>query len=303
MQRFSARVNVITHSDFPPPASIPAPGTSLYLTGALYKLTGSSQAFIGRGSDGALYVIKYHGFPGPYGLMNEVIGVELIRKLGLPCPEWQPIHVPAEFLDRHPDLWFQNGKIAIRPSGELHFASRLILSEGDSPTYQIVPRSWWRRVENRADLVAMTVLDLWMNSCDRRQAVFVSADRTKNLRAVFIDNDHILGGRFGGEQTCARLVLRRDLEAYRDVWSLPAAEHWKNVIENIDERWLAAMLTRVPREWATPSMLAHSLEQLRIRRPRLGALIREADTVLSTGHSAESTRPVCATRPDFLRYA
>lgn len=52
----------------------------------LYKLCGSSQPSMIRGSDGGFYVVKFFGYPGRQGLINEVVGAELLQKMRLPSP-------------------------------------------------------------------------------------------------------------------------------------------------------------------------------------------------------------------------
>src|SRR5579875_4083509 len=82
-------------------------------TGFLYKLCGSSQPSLLKGSDGGFYVVKFNGFPGRQGLANEVVGTELIRAIGLPGPDWTPIEVTDEFLDANPGLWFQHESCSV----------------------------------------------------------------------------------------------------------------------------------------------------------------------------------------------
>lgn len=81
----------------------------------LYKLGGSSQPCIIQGSDNRFYVVKFHGHAGERGLLNEVVGSELIRQMGLPSPGWTRIEVSADFIDRHPGLWFVTENASSKP--------------------------------------------------------------------------------------------------------------------------------------------------------------------------------------------
>lgn len=282
-----------TDTEQPPPVEV---------VGALHKLNGCSQPSIVRCSDGELYVIKFHGFPGAFGLMNEVVGSELVRRLGLPGPDWRPLMVTDEFLADHPELWYRAGNRLIRPIGNLHFGSRLVFGETEDPVYHCIPPDWWDRVENRIDFIAMMVTDMWMNNCDRRQAVF--AETLKDtIRAFFIDHDQILGGRFGDAKTCAAMVAIRNLSSLRRFWDLAAAERWESVIERLDEGWILSTMDAIPREWAPPSWRSQAVSVLLDRRRRLAAYVRELNGLMASrddiGSQSQTTRAVCATVPYF----
>lgn len=272
---------------------------SVSVTGWLYKLNGCSQPSLITASDGSFYVVKFNGFPGRDGLMNEVVGTELARRVGFPTPNWRPVQVSDGFLDEHPGMWYRQGNTVIRPRAGLHFGSQLAPDGQVRRVYQVIPREWWGHVDNRADFVGMVVLDCWMNNCDRRQAIFVrTAER--GFRAYFVDFDHALGGRHRDRQACPRVVMVPDLTAYKGVWSLAAADRAKRAIEEIGEDWIASMLQSVPESWRDDAMVARAFAELLLRRHQLDAFIREADFTLTHSHSVPFNRPRCATVPRFL---
>lgn len=274
---------------------------ALAVTGVLYKVNGFSQPSIVKGSDGRLYVLKCNGFPGPDGLANEVIGAELIRHFGLPAPAWTPIYLSDEFIDANPEIWFRTGTTVIRPAAGLHFGSRLLIGDGPNDrSYQVIPRSWWKRVVNRRDFLGMLVLDLWANNCDRRQAVFIRSVKTQKLRAVFIDNDHLLGGRWGNETTSPRRVMCPDLSAYVGLPLEREAERFIGLSHSVDDRWIDGMLERVPADWATAAMKKAKRAQLIQSRWRLDRLVWDALSLLKTGYSVAAHAAVSATRPAYL---
>jgi hypothetical protein len=120
------------------------------------KLDGSSQPSKVCTENGALYVVKFREFTGRYGLLSEVIGAELMSRMDLPAPKWEPIRFTDAFIDEHPEMWRRSSPNAagIRPGAGLHFGSVLTLSnEGDDHTYQLIPTAWIDRVSNRQDFV------------------------------------------------------------------------------------------------------------------------------------------------------
>jgi len=266
-----------------------------------YKLCGSSQPSILQASDGAFYVVKFNGFPGSQALANEVVGTALIRRAGLPAPDWMPIEVSSDFLDQNPALWFSNGDAPIRPRPGIHFGSRLIEASGERRTYQMIPHSWIKRVQNRADFLGMLVLDLWTNNCDRRQAVYLSNGR--GLQARFIDNDFMFGGKFGYDRTCPRRAMVHDLSLYSGLWNEDSVQQWLEKFDGISENTIRRIVASVPEEWATGELRRRILSQLLTRRSILPRLLNDARHVLASGYSISYHRPRHATEPAQIRGA
>jgi hypothetical protein len=275
---------------------VPAP---CEVTEVLYKLNGVSQPSLVAAADGNLYVAKFRGFPGTHGVANEVIGTEVVRRLGLPVPEWRPLSFSREILDRHPELWYRNGNTSIRPESGLHFGSRLLMPERGR-VYQVIPRIWWRRVENCADWAALLMIDLWINDCDRRQAVFVPGAGRRGLRAVFIDYDSAFGGRFGNEETTPRMAMTYDLTPYEETWTEKLSRHWLGAINGLSDDWLAEAVSSVPEGWASSGMLEEKLWQLHARRRRLASMVGDVRQVLDTSYSIKLENATGATRPRYL---
>lgn len=262
----------------------------------LYKLCGSGQSSIIQGSDGAFYVVKFNGFPGPQRLANEVVGTELIRALGLPVPDWAVLEISNDFLDENPGSWFSAGSKKIKPQQGFHFGSRLIEAPEDQCTYQMIPHSWVSRIQNRQDFLGVLVLDMWANNCDRRQAVFLSCAQ-KQLYASFIDNDSMFGGKFGFEITCPRRAMVYDLNVYRGLWNRKTVEQWVHRINGIGEEKIREIVDSVPSDWATQGIRMEIIQQLRARRALLPNLLLDAESVLDSGYSVQYNRPRYATEP------
>lgn len=265
-----------------------------------YKLCGESQPSVLRGSDGAFYVVKFDGFPGrSQGLLNEVVGTELIRRMGLPAPDWVRIEVSDEFIERNPKLWFcTGGGSAIKPKQGIHFGSRLIEGPDEQRTYRDIPNHWIEKVENRTDFLGVLVLDLWANSCDRRQAVYLG-EPEQELHATFIDNDYMFGGKSGNDTTCPRRAMVPDLDMYKGLWNTKDVQKWLQKIDGIDDDETRQIVASVPDAWADDTGRSRILDMLRTRRSRLSSLLNEAKDVLASGHSVKLSRARNATEPDF----
>jgi hypothetical protein len=276
--------------------------TKVRATRYLYKLCGSSQPSIIQGSDNAFYVVKFNGFPGHQSLVNEVVGTELILRMGLPAPQWVPIEIASEFIDANPELWFctENGRL--RPIPGMHFASRLIEAREEQRTYQMIPHSWIERIDNRLDFLGVLILDLWANNCDRRQAVFLS-DNRQRLRASFIDNDYMFGGKFGDDTTCPRRAMVYDLSVYEGLWNLQIVQEWCHKINGIGENAIRSIVANVPDDWADDHIRLRILNQLSARRMMLPRLLNEVQDVFRSGYSVQYNKARNATQPSPLRNA
>ena len=249
----------------------------------LSKFNGSSQPSVVVTTDGP-FVVKFRQFTGQNGLLSEVVGAELMTRMGLPVPKWNPIFFTDEFLDANPKLWYKQSSLqGLRPEAGLHFGSRLTLAGNPNYTYGVIPNAWIDRVVNRGDFVGALLLDLWANNCDRRQCLFLPLDGTQCLQAVFIDNDHMLGGFKNDEKTCPRRTMVANENFYRDVWTDLIVARWKSVIDGIDEKCLDSIIAKVPMEWADVPALHFALTELVLRRAKLESLIAEVDNALTHG--------------------
>lgn len=262
----------------------------------IYKLCGTSQPSIILASDGAWYVVKFNGFPGSQALINEAVGSQLLRLMGLPSPDWTPIEASSDFIDRNREAWF-HAKSPIRPHPGLHFGSRIIEAPGEQRTYQLIPHSWIGKIKNRGDYLGALILDLWANSCDRRQAVFLSDEDQNQLHATFIDNDWMFGGKFGDETTGPRRAMVCDLDYYEGLWSEKSVKEWLQKIDGIDENAIGKVLLNVPKEWAGWDVRTRIFDQLRKRRSMLPSLVSEAREYFNSGDSFQYHGTRNATKP------
>jgi len=256
------------------------------------KLSGASQPCEVLTTGALLYVVKFRDFTGKYGLVSEVLGAELMSRIGLPVPEWAPIEITDEFLDASRRAWRRSTDDGpgIRPGAGLHFGSRLTLSSGERPTYEVLPASWAGKITNIDDFTGALLLDLWLNNCDRRQAVFLASGGAQ-LRAVFIDNDHMLGGYFGNEKTNPLRVMGSNRAIYRSAWQEDSIAKWQEKIGALDDGIIDDVLGTVPEQWTTGDMLEHVRAELKMRKRSLESLIGEVETALATPDRGEIHTP------------
>ncbi|HEX4036620.1 MAG TPA: HipA family kinase [Acidobacteriaceae bacterium] len=268
---------------------------TLHAIKPLRKLNGSSQPSLVLADDGRSYIVKFREFTGLHGLMNEALGAELMRCLGLPVPRWRPLNFTDSFLDRHPQLWYRSRAAdpGIRPRAGLHFGSLLVDPAPGQSVYQVIPPSWIPRVANRQDFVGALLLDLWTNQCDRRQCLFVAQPGDQSLQAVFIDNDHLFGGDFGDEKTCARRAMLRNLQWYRAIWTDPLIALWMDRITSIDRTALDAIFRIVPSAWANQADLVNARMQLERRHKQLELFVEDISEVLRDGHCLSMSGTTC----------
>jgi hypothetical protein len=224
---------------------------------------------------GELWVLKWRDGGGPQTGMKEVVGTELMARMGLPVPRWSAILVTDEFLDRFPEVWMERSDGGwVRPEAGLHFGSSLTLSANGLPTYQVIPRSWHDRVANRRDFVGALLADLWMNNCDRRQCLFLTEGGS--LRARFIDHDCCLGGFNGEGVTTARQLTMPSPELFRDVLDESVVAEWMDKVDGLGADVLERIVEEIPAEWADAAAMERTREQLAMRRNRLEGLMAGA---------------------------
>lgn len=246
------------------------------------KLNGCTQPSIVMTTGAELWVLKFRNFGNPNALLNEAVGTGLMSQMGLPTPRWSPILVTDEFIDSHPEAWFQRpGITALRPEPGLHFGSRLTLSADGLPTYQVIPTLWHDRVANREDFAGALVADLWTNNCDRRQCLFLSTGH--KLHATFIDNNACFGGFKGTARASPRLLMMPSPQLFVEALKESVLSHWKRVVDRISEPPLDQLFEQIPSEWADASAVHHTRAQLTSRHNRLEVMLAEAVAYLRGG--------------------
>ena len=137
------------------------------------KLRGGSQPILVRANDGFFYIVKFlNNLQGSNLLFNKALGTELFRRAGLLTPEWRPVHISDDFLDRNPACWMETEDGPRRPKAGWCFGSRY-LSLKNSALFEILPYGSFSRIGNRRDFWTAWVLDAFCGHADNRQALFL----------------------------------------------------------------------------------------------------------------------------------
>ena len=240
----------------------------------LRKMRGGSQSCLVRGEDENLYVIKMVGNPqGSEVLLNEALGTQLMRDIGLPVPAWSLIELTADFIDSTPQLWFDIGASQrSAPKSGLHFGSKLVVA--DSTAYEYLPVEWFVQVVNRSDFIGALLFDVWCSHGDRRQAVFIP-NMGRNLEAVFIDQGALFSNARTSTPRTNLCAMYWDPEIYAGLDAGELLPFWESRIQNFDLVQFEREFTLIglPSEWYTPTnATANILSKLKQRQKSLGRL-------------------------------
>lgn len=236
------------------------------------KMRGGSQPILVSASDRQFYVVKFvDNLQGPNVAFNEAIGCELFRQVGLPVPEWTPVYVSDEFLDKNPECWIEGEHGRFRPRAGWCFGSRFMGLNGYR-LFEILPVRSFNRIRNRKGFWIAWVLDVLCGHSDNRQAVFVKG-RARSLVAYFIDHGHLFGGPKGNASPLFWACRYLDREIYPYV-NAEDAHDIVLAIEQIDMNSLIECAKWLPFDWRTSSALSRlELFGERISRP---AFLRNA---------------------------
>jgi hypothetical protein len=223
------------------------------ITRFIRRLHGSSQSWLAVGSDFANYVVKFNSNPqGQNLLFNEAFGSELYRAVGLLTAGWCPIQVDDESLDRNPQVWFEVPNGTRRPDSGLHFGSRFV-ENASQITYDIIPKSWFNRIENRDQFWGALVLDIWAEHVDHRQAVFTRNGSRGTLTAHFIDHGHMFGGPSGSKTRRPFSSMFLDLDMYSLDRTEVTVGEWVEKVRTLKPEILFEAFASVPHQWRSSS--------------------------------------------------
>ncbi len=215
------------------------------------KLRGGSQPILVRADDGFFYVIKFlNNLQGSNLLFNEALGTELFRGAGLFVPEWRPVYVSEDFLDRNPACWMETENGLRRPMASWCFGSRY-LSLRNTALYEILPAHSFSRIRNRRDFWTAWVLDMLCGHTDNRQALFLERN-ILSYEAYFIDHGHLFGGAAGGGFPNYMASRYLDPRIYaHDNANVENADKIQRAIQSLDLTALSSVISSLPEGWCT----------------------------------------------------
>lgn len=217
------------------------------------NLRGGSQPILVQASDGLDYVVKFSNNPqGPNLPFNEGAGSELYRACGLPVPEWKPLVVSDDFLDRNPDCWMQTPEGRLRPAPGLCFGSRFLGSDGVR-LQEILPKTSFSQIRNRTGFWLAWLIDICMEHVDNRQTVFME-HAEGGFDAIFIDHGHLFGGPNAELQRNFLASRYLDPRIYENVSSKQLL-NFQKVALGVDSNQVWQRVLELPDEWKATSAL------------------------------------------------
>jgi hypothetical protein len=259
---------------------------SVFLTQHIRNLCGGSQPILAQASDGHTYVVKFANNPqGPNLLFNESAGSELYRACGLPVPEWTPLEISEEFLDKNPDCWMQTPEGGLRPVSGLCFGSRF-LGEGGKRLLEILPGSSFKLVRKRGSFWLAWLIDICAEHGDNRQAIFAE-DAEGWLDAYFVDQGHFFGGPKADLKKNFHGSRYLDSRIYGEV-SSKVLVGLKNVIRALDTDTLRLRVGTIPADWSHVS--AHDSFERCLERLANPTLVQNVfDTIVGALENTSDT--------------
>ncbi len=244
------------------------------------RMRGGAQSHLMRCSDGGYYVVKFQNNPqGLRVLCNELLGTQMAHLMNLPAPRVSLISVSPGLIRDTEELVMElpHGRKSCQPG--LCFGSRHAGDVGPSlspsvrAAYDLIPESELPLVDNRNAFAGMLVFDQWTCNLDSRQMVVVRNLKTYRFFAYMIDNGFCFGGTEWIFHDSPLQGVYRQFPVYDFIRSFDVFEPWLERVERIDMCSLAAIASRVPRQWVTGD--SSSLEQLIYTLERRRKRVRE----------------------------
>ena len=225
------------------------------------RMRGGAQSHLMRASDGHLYVVKFQDNPQhTRSLANELLATRLARRIGLPVPEPQVIHVAASLITNTLDLAIQTAgqSVPCRPGS--HFGSRYAVDPWRGQVFDWLPQETLLKARNLATFAGALAFDKWTCNADSRQAVFWKLNRHPIYSVSFIDQGACFNGAEWSfpDSPCRGIYWNR--EVYRSVRGWDSFEPWLSAIESIDDTEVWKYAKEIPCEWYSDH--SYDLEKL-----------------------------------------
>ena len=203
-----------------------------------------------RASDGRLYITKFRENPlHPRVLANELLATRLGLWLGLPMPEVEVIEVSGWLIAHTPALRIEIAESRIPCSTGLQLASLYVADSAEDEVFDDLPKTAFKKIANRQDLVRVLPFDKWLGNCDSRQVVFTRRGKQSQFEVTFVDQGYCFNA---GQWTFPDLPFMGSYErdhVYRNVTGWDSFEPVLSRIEEIDYTNLWKSAAEVPQEW------------------------------------------------------
>jgi len=234
----------------------------------LRRMRGGSQSHLMRCSDGNYYVVKFQNNPqGIRILANEMLGVRLASRVGLPVPEGEIVFVSEDLIGECRELTVQLGRGRASCKAGLQFGSRYPSRYKETPIFDFLPDEQLGAVSNVADFLGMLVFDKWTCNTDGRQAIFICERNAGQYSAYMIDNGFCFNAAEWNFPDAPLRGLYTRRKVYETVRSLESFELWIESVERVTESILEGISSTIPAEWychdlnAIDEMLARLLRR------------------------------------------
>jgi len=158
------------------------------------RMRGGSQSFLVFCDDGQHYVAKFQRNPqGNRTLVNECIGGNLLRRLGVTTPTLRILRLPDHL--ESDDLFFTTPDGRQKIAAGIHFGSLCPVNPDRVAIYDFLPETLLEKLlVNGRDFITTFVFDCWAGHKDSRQAIFYRNPSGKGYKASLIDNGMLFGG-------------------------------------------------------------------------------------------------------------
>jgi hypothetical protein len=282
----------------------PVPGRRAYCNAEklVRKMRGGAQAHMLQADDGYCYVVKFVNNPqGRRIVVNEWIGTNLMRYLGIACPKPSIIRVSCELIENEPDLYIQMGTTRATPKPGWHFGSRFPGAPDRVAVYDFIPDKLLPRIENYNDFIGALCFDRWSCNVDARQAIFVRS-RTweygptsqghpseKGFVALMVDQGHVFNGSGWNFIDAASTGMYFRPQVYSRGHTVDDFGPWLDRIRQCPEEAIVAAVRELPPEWVDGDSdhLERLLDRLLARRATVAELVtesvRQADLAFAPG--------------------
>jgi hypothetical protein len=239
-------------------------------------MRGGALAHLMYGTDGHFYVVKFRDNPQhSRSLASELLATRLARRIGLPVPEPQVIHVAASVIAGSSALAVQTAGQAVPCCSGSHFGSRYAIDPWRGQVFDYLPQETLLRARNLATFVGALAFDRWTCNADSRQAVFWKLSRQQIYSVSFIDQGACFNGAEWSfhDSPCHGIYCNR--EVYWRVRGWESFEPWLSRIEAIDDAEVWEHAKEIPPEWydGKRDALDRLIATLHKRRSRIRELI------------------------------
>jgi|SRR5579872_6084157 len=259
------------------------------------RMRGGAQSHLMRCSDGYYYVVKFQNNPQHRRvLVNELLGTNLARRMGLPTAPVGIVEVSEQLIRLTPDLAMELPRQRVPCQAGLQFGSRYPGDPRRLTVHDFLPDEQLRNVTNLHDFAGMLVFDKWTCNTNGRQTLFFQKKQEEEREAaspharesagapyntLMIDQGFCFNaGEWNFPDAPLRGLYARN-RVYEGVTGMESFAPWLDRLEKqVTERTMDEIGEQIPPSWYEDDYDAVSrlLEQLLRRRSRVPDLIMEA---------------------------